>query len=246
MEFLTIFGVLARRRLLVAVGAALAFLLAILAAGMLPFGPRSEPGPPSGTAQARMIVDHRKTVVADTAQNADTVGTQAALLADVMAGDAERDAIARRAGIPAAQLGMQRLQLEQLVAPGQLAGRAARASATTALPYVVNVWAASPLPVLTIDVVAPRGADAARVAGATREVLAALVAVRAPALNRGLVVKPLGDVRAAELPGSTPPKIIAPAVAIVFFAFWLCAIVIAAGLRRAWRNAGGRANAAAA
>jgi hypothetical protein len=28
--------------------------------------------------------------------------------------------------------------------------------------------------------------------------------------------------------------------------FWLCAIVIAAGLRRAWRNAGGRADIAPA
>jgi hypothetical protein len=246
MEFLTIFGVLARHRLLVTLGAVLALLVALLVAGMLPFGPGSKPGAPSGIAQARMIVDHRKTVVADAAQNADTVGTQAALLADVMAGDAERDAIARRAGIPAAQVGMQRLQLEQLVAPGQLAERAAKASATAALPYVVNVWAASPLPVLTIDVVAPSGADAARVARVTRDVLQAVVAFRAPALGRGLVVKPLGDVRSAELPGSTPPRIIAPAAAVVFFVFWLCAIVIASGLRRAWRNAGGRADVATA
>lgn len=237
MEFLSIFGVVAARRRLVALGVLLSLLVGLTIAGQLPFGPSSQPGRASGTAQMRVIVDHRRTIVANTAANAGTIGTQAALLAELMAGDAQRVAIARRAGISPAQLGMQRVQLAQLLALGQLPTRAGRASATAIGDYVVNVWAASPLPVLTIDAFGPSAIDAARVARATRATLIALVAERAPSAARGIAVKPLGDVRAIEQPGTAPSKLLGPAAAIVFFLFWLCAVVLAAGLRRALSNA---------
>jgi hypothetical protein len=237
VEFLSVFGVLAQRRMLVAFGMLLALLVGAMAAGMLPVGPGSTPGAPSGLAQTRVLVDHPQAVLPDTSEISDTVGKQAALLADLISGDAQRDAIAQRAGIPAAQLGMQRMQLAQLLALGQQAERAAKVSAGVARPYVVNVWAASPLPVLTIDVVAPTATGAARVVGATRATLEALVAERAPSAGHGIVIKPLGDGRAADVPADTPSKRVALAAAIAFFIFWSCAVVVLTGLQRAWRNA---------
>lgn len=246
MEFMNVFAVLAQRRLLVALGVPLALLIAAMLAGMLPFGPGSASGAPSALAQTRVIVDHRKTVVADTAEISDTVGIQAALLADVISGDAQRSDIARRAGIPAEQLGIKRLQLAQLFALGQLADRAARVSASVARPYVLNVWAASPLPVLTIDVTAPTEAQAARIVTATNETLQALVLARARSPQRSIVIKPLGGVRALTIPPSTPSNSVAVAGAVVCFVLWLCAVVLFTGLQRAWRNATAEPGAATA
>jgi hypothetical protein len=237
MEFLSIFGVLAQRWMLVALGVLVALLVGATAAGMLPVGPGSTPGVRSGLAQTRVIVDHPKAVVADTSEISDTVGKQAALLADIVSGDPERDKIARRAGIPAARLGMKRMELELIVARGQQAERAAKVSAGVARPYVVNVWAALPLPVLTIDVVAPTAAGAAAVARATRDTLQAIVTARAPSAARSIVMKPLGDVRAVTVPADTPSKPIAVVAAMAFFVFWLCGVVLLTGLQRAWRNA---------
>lgn len=237
MELLSVIRVLARRRILVALGVLPALLAGAMAAGMLPFGPGSTPGAASGLAQTRVNVDRPTAAVADTAEITDTLGKQAALLTDIISGDAQRNEIARRAGIPAAHLGMQQMQLAQLAVHGQLAKRAAEASATIARPYVVNVWAADPLPVLTVDVVGPTGADAARVARATRGALRALAAARAPSAKRGIVIKSLGKLRAVDVPASAHSKIVAPAAVIGFFIFWLCAVVVFTGLQRGWRNA---------
>jgi hypothetical protein len=236
MEFLSILGVLAQRRILVALGVLAALLVGAMASGALPFGPGSSVGRPAGVAQTRIMVDHRHTVVTDVAESSDTVGTQAALLANLMSGDAERDSIARRAGIPAEDLGMQRMDLARLVALGQLADRAGKASSAIARPYVVNVGATSPLPILTIDAFAPTAADAARVATATRETLAEVVAARAPTASRSVVLKPLGDVRSLTVPASRRSPIFGVIGALGFFVFWCCAVVVLHGLQRAWRN----------
>jgi hypothetical protein len=246
MEFLSIFAVLAQRRILVALGVPLAALIAAMVGGLLPFGPGSAPGATAGLAQTRVMVDHSKAVIADTAQISDTVGTQAALLADLITGDAQRAAIARRAGISPARLGMQRMQLTEIVARGQLAERAGEAAATITRPYVVNVWPASPLPVLTIDAKAPTAAGAGRVATATREQLQALVGAHAPSAQRSIVIKPLGSVRALAVQASSRSKLVAVAAGFVFFVCWLCLVVILTGVTRAWRNATAEPDAAGA
>lgn len=244
MEFLTIFSVLAQRRILVALGVPLALLVAAAIGGLLPFGPGSTPGVATGLAQVRVMVDHEKAVVADTGEISDTVGAQAALLADIIAGDAPRDAIARKAGVPPAELGLMRMQLADLFALGQLPERAAQVSAGIARPYVINVWAATPLPVLTIDITAPSAAQAAELAAATRDTLAATVLAHAPSPARSIVIKPLGEVRAVAIPPSEPSPVIAAVAGICFFVFWLCAVVLLTGAQRVWRNATAQRGAA--
>lgn len=246
MEFLTIFGVLAQRRALVGLGVLASLLVGAAVAGVLPIGPSSVPPVATGQAQTRVIVDHPTSVVANTGEISDTVGTQAALLADLVTGDAQRDLIAQRAAIPATQLGMQRMQLADVIALGQIPTHAAQASAKIARPYVVNVWPASPLPVLTIDVLAPTAAEAARVARATRDALQAIVQTDALPGQRTIVLRPLGEVRALTIPGSTRSKLIAVAATIACFIFWLCGVVILTGLQRAWRNLTAQPETAAA
>ncbi len=237
MELLSVFAGLAERRILVALGLPFAVVVFLLLAGQLPVGPGSTPGAATGLAQARVQVDHKNAVVADTGEISDTVGAQAALLAEVASGDAPRDEIARRADIPAAELGMKRMQLSNLVALGQVAERAAQVSSGIARSYVVNIWAATPLPVLTIDVLAPDAAAAARVTRATRDTIAGLVAARAPSPERSIVIKPLGGVRAVVVPVNPPSKVLAGAAGVVAFVFWSCMIVVLTGLRRAWHDA---------
>jgi hypothetical protein len=237
MEFVSILGTLARRRSLVALGLPLALLIGAMLSGTLPFGPGSAPGRDAGSAQTRLLLDRPDPVVSDVAEDSDTVSKQAALLAELMSGDAQRDAIARRAGISSLDLGMQRMQLVRLVARGQLPERAGQASATLARPYVVNVSVATPLPILTIDAYAPTAGAAARVAAATRATLQALVAAHEPIPGRSLVVKPLGDVRSLRIAASRRPAIFGVLAALGFMVFWCCAVVVLDGLRRAWRDA---------
>jgi hypothetical protein len=236
MELLSIAGVLVRRRWLVVLGALLAATIGAKVAGLLAIGGGSQRSAASGVAQTRVMLDDPKAIVADLQAPSDTVGKQAALLAEVMTGDAQRAAIARRAAIRPDELGMQRLQLTKLIALSQLAQRGAQASATIARSYVVNVWTATPLPIVTIDVVAPSGAAAARIANATRDALAAVVAAGAPSERRSLVLKPLGAVRSLDVPPSTRSPRRGLVAALAFFLFWCCAVVVLHGLLRWWRG----------
>jgi hypothetical protein len=233
VELLSAGTVLGRRRILLL----LAGLAAVVATGRLPAGPGSTTAAgPTGVAQARIMLDHPAAYVADLGLVADPIGAQARLLADVVAGDGAGDAIARRAGLAPSQVGMQRMQFGELFALGQLPERGALAAATVARPYIVNVWAATPLPILTIDVLAPSAADAARVADATRKTLEALVATRAPSAERGVVMRELGEVRAVPVAAQRRSPLVGIAVALVAFAFACAGIVVLDGLGRAWRR----------
>ena len=240
------FSVLVSRWLLVGLGVLVSLAVGAAVAGVLPIGPRSGAGSRAGVAQARLMVDHRRAVVADVTAVADTLGNQAALLTDLMAGDAQRDSVAALAGIRREDLGMQRMQLTELVALGQLAERATKAAATVARRYVVNVWAARPLPVITIDVTGPSGPAAARVARATRLALLRLVRARAPSPSRRLVLRPLGGVRAQDVQPSRRSPLYGVLAAILLFVFWCCGVIVLTGLQRRWRAAGARLSGAAA
>jgi hypothetical protein len=237
VEFLNIFGALGQRRSLVVLGALLALLLGALAAGLLPFGAGSAERRSFGSAQIRVLIDHRKSVVADLGTPSETISTQAALLADLMTGDAERVQIARRAGVPAADVSMDRMQLERLIALGQLPERTGPVAAVVPRPYVVNVSAASPLPVITVDVSAPTAAAAARVALSARATLEALVTARAPSPGRSVVVLPVGPVRFATVPAPQRSPLVGVGLAVFVFLFWCCAVVVLHGVLRAWRRA---------
>jgi hypothetical protein len=245
MELLSVLGVLRRRRVLVALGLVPTLLIWALLSGRLAAGPAPLAVGQTGIAQLRVMVDHPKTTIPRVGAGS-VLPTQAALLADLAASDAQRLAIARRASIPAAALGMQRMQLARLFALGQLPERAADASAGVAAPYVVSVSAAAPLPIVTFDVRAPSAREAARLATAARASLEAAVAARAPDADRGLVIKPLGGVRSASVPVTSLPPVVAVAAAVVLFALWCCGVVVLHGLLRAWRRIGARPVAAAA
>jgi hypothetical protein len=237
MELLTIVGVISQRRFAVALGLPFAVLVGLLLAGMLPFGPGPATTPGRGLAETRVLLDHRTPIVADLGAISDTLGTQAALLAEVMGGDTTRDAIARGAGIRPADLLIRRPQVAQLFAPGLLSQRTTEAVADLPAASVIAITAASPIPVLTIDVNAPTRDIAQRIATAAREMLRTVMAERAPTRGRALVVRPLGAVRAVALPASTRSPLVAVAAALFAFVFWVCSVVVLHGVLRVWRQA---------
>ncbi|HEY0344644.1 MAG TPA: hypothetical protein VGC59_08350 [Solirubrobacteraceae bacterium] len=246
MEFLNVFAVLWRRRIAVALGVPVAALVGLLLVGALPFGPGSGASPGRGVAEARVMLDHHKPILADLSAVSDTLGTQAALLAEVMAGDDQRNVIAQRAGVPPSELLIHRPQVAQLFAPGLLAQRAGDAVAGLPAPSVISVAAASPLPVLTIDVSAPSELTARRIASAARDTLEEVMATRAPTVGRSLVVRPLGSVRSVAMPGSQRSRLIGVAGALFIFIFWTCSVVVLHGVLRVWRRATEPSGAAAA
>jgi len=191
------------------------------------------------------MLDHRTPILADLSVVSDTLGTQAAVLAELMAGDDERDVIARRAGVSPSELLIRRPRVAQLFAPGLLAQRAGDAVAGLAAPSVISVAAASPLPVLTIEVTAPSKAVARRIATATRDTLDEVMAARAPTVGRSLVVRPLGSVRSIAVPGSRRSGLIAIVAALFVFVFWACSVVVLHGVLRMWLRATAPASVAA-
>lgn len=244
MELLSILRVLRRRRLLAALGLVPALLVWVLLSGRLAGGTvpaRAD----TGVAQLRVLLDHPKTTIPRVGAGS-VLAVQAAQLADLAASDAQRAVIARGASISAAALGMSRMQLARLIALGQLPERAAEASAGVASPYVVNISAASPLPIITFDVRAPTAAEAARLAISARAALEAALAARAPDESRGLVIRPLGGVRSASVPVTSRAPFVAVAAALVFLVFWCCVVVVLHGVLRAWRRIGAGPGAAAA
>jgi hypothetical protein len=246
MEFLNVFAVLWRRRLAVALGVPVAALVGLMLAGALPFGPGSGATAGRGVAEARVMLDHRTPILADLSAVSDTLGTQAAVLAELMAGDDERDVIARRAGVPPSELLIRRPRVAQLFAPGLLAQRAGDAVDGLAAPSVIGVAAASPLPVLTIEVTAPSKPVAQRIATATRDTLDEVMAARAPTVGRSLVVRPLGSVRSVAVPGSRRSRLIAIVAALFVFVFWACSVVVLHGVLRMWLRATAPSGVAAA
>jgi hypothetical protein len=238
MELVSVVRILHERRVLVGLGALVALLAGLAALGRLPVGPSAAPTQVTSTARTRLMVDMPKPLAADLEANADTIGPQAALLADLMAAAPQAHEIARTAGVAPGQLAVLRPSLIAPAAPSPLGTRAAAAS--TALPrsHVVSIEASTLLPIVEIDTFAPDARAAARLATATTATLKELAAVRARSTSPGLVVKPLEPIRTKPVVSGGPPN---PALglfaAFMTFVLWCLALVLASGLGRAWRRA---------
>jgi hypothetical protein len=231
MEFVSIFRALARRRLLVGVGALLSILVGVLLAGTLGSGPGSSPAKASALAAARVQLDFSTAIVADVFSVDETIPIQAALIADLVSGEQQRVEIARRAALRPSEVGIVRLQLAQLLAVAQLPDRAAR---TSALPvgkrYTVDVQAVQNLPILSITTAAPTVGVAKRLNKATIEQLRALVAARAPTPDRALRVIALDPVTGIIVRPPHRWSLYGFIGGIGFFVFWCCAVVVLSGL----------------
>jgi hypothetical protein len=116
----------------------------------------------------------------------------------------------------------------------------AAATAASSRPFQVDLFAASPLPIIRIDTRAPTRRDAARLATVTANLLK--TAARAAAASPGfpdlqpqdLAVHDVGPVRSRDVVNG-PRRVMTAAVAIVVFVLWCSGVTLIAGLARVRR-----------
>jgi len=247
MEFVTICRALARHKPLIALGALLAILGGLLLAGVLGVGPGSSGAETTAVAASRVQLDFPTAIIVDVTSVHETIPTQAAQISDLVSAEDQRVAIARRAGLPARDVGMVRPQLTQLLALGQLADRASRVAAVpVGKRYTIEVQAAQNLPIVAINVAAPTRGEATRLSRATIEQLRTVAASRGPSPKRALEVIALDPVRAVVVRPPDRWAIYGVIGGVGFFVLWCSALLVLSGLLRAWRSATAAAVAHAA
>lgn len=231
MELLSILRLLVRRRALVAAGVVVA-----LAVGLAAVNLRSDGAPPSGVAEAKMLVDTHRSVTDDLQGGTELLASQAALLATLLADEPQQATIAGVAGIAPDRLEVLASQITGPQVPSTLARSLQGLVDLPRRPYAIRVYSA--LSIVTVEATAPSAAGAAKLARAATATLAAVAAAAAPSPARSLVVKALGPVRAVELrPSGGRGPLLGAGAALAILALWCCAIVVASGLARAWRSA---------
>jgi hypothetical protein len=239
MEIVDILGVLARRKLALAVILVLSILAGVAIqyrVSMSPFG-LSERMTTTHGAQARVLLDAPEeppTVDLDSGV-AETLALRAGLLGDLMASEAVRATIAARAGIDGDELAVVPPSAGPPSLPVPLAVAASDAARLTSEPYALRVAADPAVPIVRFAVDAPDVAGARRVAQAAVESYETLVATRASRRAR-LSVMQLGPVRTTTTVDA-PPSVLGAAAAFVLFVFGASALVLVAGIRRQWRAA---------
>lgn len=192
-----------------------------------------------GVAKARILVDTpRSQVIEVIPKGAETLGTRASVLANLMADGDVKDSIARSAG----------LRPKQLVAgvlPGDEAElRAAQSEADSfvlATAVLINHdLELVELPIIEVEAQAPDVGRAARLANAAitglSEHLDSKAAVEGVTDERRLQVRALGGAQAAEVLRG-PRRLIALAAAIFVFVSGCAAVLAVSALIRGWRTA---------
>jgi hypothetical protein len=242
MELLNVVGVLLRHRLALGVGVLLAAAVGLAAVGAFSSAPAGN-ARGAGIALARVQIDTpRSMTAAAVAKGAVTIHQRAFLLADLMASDGARTAVARLAGLrPGELIVLGPTSVEPPVTPGlpERAGDAARAAAYTnrhVLMYSVDAM----VPLMSVSASAPDAASAGRLAAAG---VAGMREATAGGFSHGggVMVEQLGPVQSRDLrPKADGRKPLAVIAALAVFCAWCTAIVICAGAARLWRTAGVR------
>lgn len=229
MELVALLRVLWRLRRPVLIGLAVAVCVGFLASR----GATST----VGVASKRVVLDTVDSQLVDAEPvGADTLAWRAALLADLMAGDAGRPRIARALGTPERDIAVVAPYLNAPAKDTPLSRRAAEAGAVTSEPYVVAIQAAEPLPIIRIDTTAPSRVDAVRLAQAAGAALKAAAAahVDTPELL-GFVVEDVGPVRGRTI-ADGPRRVMAGVLALVLFGLWCVGLLVVSAVSDARRR----------
>jgi hypothetical protein len=244
MEAVAILRQLWSRRLLVAVGLALALVIGIVMVYRVTVGfpPRFESRQYKvGIASAEVLVDSPSSQVVDlsggkVATDVNALTGRARLLANLMATSPLKDQIARRAGIDPRTLVASVPTLNgPAPAPSPLTTDAKSPRAN-----ILTVSFNEELPIITAAAQAPNPTTAARISSAAvGELGVYLTSVAAnqkvPDASK-LVISPLGPARSAAVVRG-PGRILAVIALVVFFALWCVGIVLCSRLARDWRQA---------
>ena len=263
MEIVIVIEMLKRRKILLAIGIVLSVLAGAAGAGFLP--PHSPAkAPATGQALTTVVVDTRVPLVATAKPGGDaTIVQRAVFLADLLQSKPMTERIAKAVGVP----GWQVTALGPVLPPtsefslypdGQLPVVAAAASQSAIhTPYVIQLLPSYTVPIVQIGTVAPTAHAAVVLAQATVAAMKAAVlpntlVASAPRPTTGthsaaervteptvppLRVDELGPVSSVAIPPNTVHGFTGVAAALGVFVFWCFGVVVASGLRRAWRRA---------
>jgi hypothetical protein len=230
MEFVSILQVLGRHRLAIAIGCAVALLLALSTVYRISPGGLQSRSTTAGTANAELLMAATDEPASDLRKRsiAATLPSRASLAGDLVATDEARADVARRAGIKPSELAIlgPAAGAPPYAVPISVESTAAAAAARE--PYRVRVSAQDELPILSVDVTAPDAASATRLAEAVRSGIEDVVTQRAGE-HPVVAIEPLGPVTAKIVVGG-PRKSLAAGVFIVLIALWCGLIVISSGI----------------
>lgn len=232
MELVAILRILWDRRIIVALGIFVAVAVGLLA------GRVSGAGGSSGVGVVRMVLDTTDSqLVAAAPKGADTLSMRAAWLADSLATDEGREAVARAAAVPSDQvliLGPATKREPMLETP--LVSRVRDATSGSGAPYIVDLTADEVTPIITIVTHGADVSQAARLAQAAATGLRSMLVVGDGTQSRGFRLETVAPLRTEEMVSGSRRSIAMLGAALVIFVGWCVCIVLGVGLDRHMRR----------
>jgi hypothetical protein len=240
MDTITILRDLWRKRLIVVAVAAFALLVGLAVVYKISF-PLESRKYAVGIASARILVDTPNSQVVEVApEGSDSLGVRANLLASLMVDGDVKEAIARRAGLPAEKL----ISLTDAVtAPAAAAVKPPTKDDFVINTHVVTNTGGAELPIIEVEAQAPNRESAAKLGNAAveglRDYLSSKAGMQRVADQDRLQVTGLGAPQATTAVRG-PSLMTGMLASIVVFLLGCAAIVAASALSRGLRAAAAR------
>jgi hypothetical protein len=223
MEVVGLLHVLRRQRGLVVLG-----LLVAVACAFLSLRP---PTKDVALAQGRVMVDTAPSqLAASDPMSADTLGSRATILSDLLASDAARARVAKEAGVAVRDVVITSSSLNAPAVGFPLSRQALEASVPVGAHYTLNATVNPARPVITLDA---KGPDRRKVRALVAAAEADLVQLATPAPGRArkFAIESVSDTK-IKVVHEGPRKSVALVVAALVFALWCgLVMVIASALR---------------
>jgi hypothetical protein len=233
VELLGILRPLARRPILVLIGAVVALAVGLSAAG----GETKT----TGTASARLMLDTANSQLTHQAPpGADTLTWRSVLLAYQAGTRPLTERIAAELGIRRGELVVVYPDLANPYTPAALPARAAEMAAVIPEKYILSVDIDEIVPIISLAAEAPdRGAAARLVAAALRALEHAGTPAQLTPGIQGLSAEAMGPVRSKAVVDK-PNPLLGVGIAIVLFGVWCAGVALLPRLSSAWRDAARR------
>jgi hypothetical protein len=235
MELLTALRVLARRRVLVLLGALAAGALGAAVGGYLAIGPFGSPELRSAVATVKIQVDTPRPLATDIWALGLTIGDQATMLGERLTADDTRKLIAREAGVPFEDLAVRSSRTAIVGRPSALARSAVDAASASGTPYRLTVYPAIDAPIVSIVTAGPDARTVTRLAAAATPALRMVIDVAPDTVKQRLVVKPLAAPHTIAVHSGGTKPLFGVLAALIAFVGWCWFVVVAGGVVRALR-----------
>jgi len=236
MELLSALRLLARRRLIVAVGVLLAIAAGAAGAGVVAVGPVGGPPTRSAIATAEIQIDSPRPLAADLRAASGTIEDQAIMLAERLAAEDTRAIVAQEAGVPLEDLAVVSSRTAIVGRHSAVARTAVDAASTPRSRYRLTVSSTTDAPIVSLLAAAPDEATAARVAEAAAPAIESVIAEAPETVRKRLIVRPLAPPKTKALVSGDRKPLLGAIAGLLTFVGWCWFAIVAGGLIRALRG----------